>query len=101
MIRFIVATLALLATLSTASAFDIKNMTDEERAAFRDAVRSYLLDNPEVIFEAAAIYEERQAAEQASNGQQLIALNIFCSSSSSRMVVDMVHQYSVCTLQFK
>ena len=75
MIRFIVATLALLATLSTASAFDIKNMTDEERAAFRDAVRSYLLDNPEVIFEAAAIYEERQAAEQASNDQQLIALN--------------------------
>lgn len=61
---------ALAATLlfgAPASAGDLTAMTDEERAAFRDEVRAYLLENPEVILEAMDVLRarEEQAAEAA------------------------------------
>ncbi|MEM6340689.1 MAG: DsbA family protein [Pseudomonadota bacterium] len=63
-------------TLATSShALDLSNMTDEERAIFREEVRSYLLDNPEVIMEAVRSLEERQAAQQAEADLQLVADN--------------------------
>ena len=33
-----------------AQSLDFPSMSDEERAAFREEVRNYLLENPEVIF---------------------------------------------------
>jgi protein-disulfide isomerase len=45
---------------------------DEE---FGDQVRAYLLDNPEVIFEAVAVYEERNMAAQTDMSRELIAAN--------------------------
>lgn len=48
-----------------AAALDIDAMTDEQRATFHAEVRSYLLQNPEVIVEAMSVLEDRQAAEQA------------------------------------
>ena len=47
------------------SALDLKQMSPEERAAFGAQVRSYLLENPEVIFEAVRILEARQAEAEA------------------------------------
>ena len=41
-------------------------MTDAERLAFRAEVRAYLLENPEVLTEAIAILEDRQAADAAA-----------------------------------
>ncbi len=58
-----------------ALAFDIDAMSDDERAAFRDEVRAYLLDNPEVIMEAVDVLERRQAAEQVANDAALVAHN--------------------------
>ncbi|MFZ5963866.1 DsbA family protein [Thalassococcus sp. BH17M4-6] len=71
-------TAALLATtlLATpAAAFDPTAMTDAERSAFGDAVRDYLMANPEVIIEAVNALEERQAAEQAAADESLVSDN--------------------------
>ncbi|WP_146589886.1 DsbA family protein [Puniceibacterium confluentis] len=56
-------------------AFDVSAMSDAEREAFRAEVRAYLLDNPEVIFEAVEVAEQRQAAEIAAGDDQLLAAN--------------------------
>ena len=60
-------------------------MTDAERLAFRAEVRAYLLENPEVLTEAIAILEDRQAANAAANDVQMLAQNkaaIFEDTSS-------------------
>lgn len=48
-----------------AAATDLNDLTDAERDAFRDEVRAYLLENPEVLMEAIAVLEERQAEMEA------------------------------------
>ena len=60
---------------SVASAFDITAMSDEERAAFRAEIRAYLLQNPEVIFEAVEVFEASQAAQQTAAETDIIAAN--------------------------
>lgn len=50
-------------------------MTEAERQAFRDEVRAYLLENPEVLMEAIAVLEDRQAAAEAANDATLIETN--------------------------
>lgn len=64
---------ALIAT--QAAAFDPSTMNDAERQAFRAEIRSYLMDNPEVIMEAIGVLEERQAQAQAQGDESLISAN--------------------------
>ena len=64
-----------LATPALSDDFSIADMSDTEADAFGEAVRSYLLENPEVIMEAVAVLERRQAAEQVANDAALIATN--------------------------
>lgn len=52
-----------------------QEMTDAERDVFRDEVRAYLLDNPEVIMEAINILEERQADDARQRDFDLVAAN--------------------------
>ena len=73
MIR-ILTTVACLAALP-AAAFDIDAMSEAERDAFREEVRAYLLDNPEVLMEAIAVLEAREAAGQAEADAEMIAAN--------------------------
>lgn len=51
------------------------DLNDGQRQLLRDEIRAYLLENPEVIFEAIEIYEQRrqQLAQQAD--KDLIAAN--------------------------
>jgi protein-disulfide isomerase len=63
------------ATALPAGAFDIDAMTEAERTAFGDAVRAYLLENPEVIMDAVSVLEARQAAAQDAADADLIAAN--------------------------
>ncbi len=74
----------MLRTLSTAAtlaafvatplaAFDVASMSEAERTAFRAEVRSYLMENPEVLLEAIRVLEQRQAAEAAAGDTALIA----------------------------
>lgn len=58
-----------------AAAFDLADMSEEERANFRAEIRAYLLDNPEVLMEAIAVLEGRQAQEQAQADLDLVAAN--------------------------
>ncbi|NRA99698.1 MAG: DsbA family protein [Rhodobacteraceae bacterium] len=74
MIRALLTTLLLLIGTSVA-AFDISEMTDAERADFRAEIRAYLLENPEVLMEAIAVLEEREANQQAMDDVALIAAN--------------------------
>ncbi len=64
-----------LAAPAFAEDFQIGAMTDDERSAFGEAVRAYLLENPQVIMEAVAVLERRDAAEQVANDAALIATN--------------------------
>ncbi|SLN27602.1 Disulfide bond formation protein D precursor [Roseivivax jejudonensis] len=73
-IRTAAAALAL-ATATPAVAFDITDMTDSEREAFRTEVREFLMENPQVILEAVDALEAQQAAEQAEADSELIAAN--------------------------
>lgn len=77
MTRRILPALALAAGFAAtpALAFDIEAMTQDERAAFREEVRAYLLDNPDVIMEAIEVLERRSAAEQVANDAALVATN--------------------------
>ena len=50
-------------------------MTDAEREAFRTEIRAYLLDNPEVLMEAIAILEQRQANAQAEADVAMLSTN--------------------------
>jgi protein-disulfide isomerase len=61
------------AWLATPAAADLTDMNEAERAAFRDEVRSYLLENPEVLMEAIAILEGRQAEAQVAADADLVA----------------------------
>lgn len=70
------ATAALLACLAApATAFDMSAMTDAERQTFREEVRAYLLENPEVLMEAIGVLEQRQAQEQAGSDAELVRAN--------------------------
>ncbi len=77
MTRAFFPALALAAGLTAlpAQAFDLDNMTDQERAAFQGEIRTYLLENPEVIMEAVAVLEERQANQQAQADEALVKDN--------------------------
>ena len=58
-----------------AQAFDVSAMSEAERAAFRSEVRAYLLENPEVLMEAIAALEQRQAEEQIAADRDKVAVN--------------------------
>ncbi|QJF53181.1 DsbA family protein [Roseobacter ponti] len=57
------------------AAFDIGAMSDEERAEFGAQVRTYLLENPQVIMEAVNALEEQRAAAQAEADLSLVSDN--------------------------
>ncbi len=66
---------ALALALILPAAAPAQDMTEEARAALRAEIRAYLLENPEVIFEAVAEYERRTAAAQAEMDLALVEVN--------------------------
>jgi len=50
-------------------------MTEAERQAFRDEVRAYLLDNPEVLIEAMDVLQSREERAAANRDLQMLADN--------------------------
>ncbi|WP_022707402.1 MULTISPECIES: DsbA family protein [Paracoccus] len=73
--RMIAALVMGTALAGPALSFDIQSMSDEEKAAFGEAVREYLVANPETLVEAITALEERQAQTAAMDDQQLITQN--------------------------
>jgi protein-disulfide isomerase len=73
MTRHTLSALALGLTLATpAVALDLNQMSVAETDAFGAQVRAYLLENPEVIFEAVAVLEKRQEQLAAANDTDLL-----------------------------
>lgn len=60
------------ATALPAFAFDPANMSDSEKQAFGEAIRDYLMANPEVLVESVNVLESRRAEQQALNDKQLV-----------------------------
>ena len=56
-------------------ATDLSNMTAAEQQAFGKAVRSYILENPELIMEAVSILREREAQAEARADFDLVTVN--------------------------
>lgn len=79
-LRGTAAALAILAApmvqAADAAPFDLGDMTAEQQAAFGDAVRSYLLENPQVIMEAVAVLEARDKEAQEAQDVALVASNL-------------------------
>lgn len=71
--RFLLASTLMTGALAApALAFDINEMSPEERAGFGEEVRAYLMENPEVLLEAIAVLEERQQQEQETMDVALV-----------------------------
>ncbi len=76
MLRFAAPTLTAIALLvAPASAADLTDLSEAERAAFRAEVRAYLMDNPEIIVEAVDLLKERTAQAQAQADDSLVKEN--------------------------
>ncbi|MDD9723133.1 DsbA family protein [Sulfitobacter sp. PR48] len=58
-----------------ASAMDLTELTEAERAQFRAEVRAYLMDNPEVIMEAVELLQSREAEAQAQADVNMVSDN--------------------------
>jgi protein-disulfide isomerase len=71
-----ILTAALLtATALPALAFDPAKMSDAEKTAFGEAVRDYLMANPDVLVESINVLEERRMADESKNDKLLVANN--------------------------
>lgn len=74
--RLTLSAFALGAVLAApAMAFSFEEMTGPEREALRQEVRSYLLENPEVLIEAMQVLEEREAESRAEADRSLVSVN--------------------------
>ncbi|PLS20958.1 DsbA family protein [Neptunicoccus cionae] len=67
---------ALISALAVpAVASDLDNLTSEERASFREEVRAYLLDNPEVLLEAMQVLRDREQQAESQADAQILSQN--------------------------
>jgi protein-disulfide isomerase len=73
--RLVPLAIALISFATTAVPLDLDNLTDDERAALGSEIRSYLLENPDILQELVDALEAKQAAEQADADSALIAAN--------------------------
>jgi len=73
--RLLPAVLTATLLASPALAFDITNMSDAERAAFNQAVRDYLVANPDVLVESYATLQRQEQAAQADREAEVLAAN--------------------------
>jgi len=73
--RLLTAALLCLGLALPAQALDLENLSGADRALLHEEIRAYLLENPEVIMEAVAVLEERQAVGQAEADVQIVRAN--------------------------
>ena len=73
--KLIIATLWFLAFSSISIAMDINNLTNADRKVLQKEIRRYILENPDIIFEAADIVRKREAALEVQEDEELIQSN--------------------------
>jgi protein-disulfide isomerase len=75
---FLTLSAAALMSMSVAGAAwssDLTDLSSDDRDAFRSEVRAYLLENPEVLMEAIAVLEARNAQQAEASDRDLILSN--------------------------
>ena len=73
--KLIIATIWFLAFSSISIAMDINNLTNADRKVLQKEIRRYILENPDIIFEAADIVRKREAALEVQEDEELIQSN--------------------------
>lgn len=73
--KAILTAAVLTATALPAFAFDPADMNEAEKAAFGQAVREFLMANPEVLVESINVLEERRLADESKNDLLLVENN--------------------------
>jgi len=73
--KLIIATIWFLAFSSISMAMDINNLTNADRKVLQKEIRRYILENPDIIFEAADIVRKREAALEVQEDEELIQSN--------------------------
>ena len=73
--KLIIAVLCFLPFSSISIAFDLNNMTSADRETFQKEIRRYILENPDIIFEAADLVRKREAALEVQEDEDLIRAN--------------------------
>ena len=73
--KIIIATIWFLASSSISIAMDINNLTSDDRTVLQKEIRRYILENPDIIFEAADIVRKREAALEVQEDEELIQSN--------------------------
>lgn len=78
MMKRLLATTSLCIAMLSApvQALDLNAMSDEERSLFREEVRAFLMENPEVILESVNQLEARQAEQAEQTDLSLVATNL-------------------------
>ena len=73
--KLLIAVLFFLPFSSISIAFDLNNMTSADRETFQKEIRRYILENPDIIFEAADLVRKREAALKVQEDEDLIRSN--------------------------
>ena len=73
--KLIIAAIWFLAFSSISIAMDINNLTNADRKLLQKEIRRYILENPDIIFEAADIVRKREAALEVQEDEELIQSN--------------------------
>ena len=71
----LMAASALPLSVQPAAAFDPASMTEAEKAAFGEAVRDYIMSNPQVLVEAVNRMEAQRLADESKNDKALVTAN--------------------------
>ena len=56
-------------------ALDLNNLTNADREVLQKEIRRYILENPDIIFEAADLVRKREAAIEILEDEELIKSN--------------------------
>ena len=74
--RLFIASICFLTFSSISVAFDLNNMTSADREALQKEIRRYILENPDIIFEAADLVRKREASLELQEDGDLIRSNL-------------------------
>ncbi len=73
--KLLITLIYFLTCSSVSVAFDLNNMTSADRQTLQQEIRRYILENPDIIFEAADLVRKREAAIEIQEDKELIRAN--------------------------
>ena len=73
--RLLVGLILFLTCSSISVAFDLNNMTSADRETLQKEIKRYILENPDIIFEAANLVRKREAALEIQRDKDIIQAN--------------------------